>query len=65
MAVELTEARTKDGIPVEHYHQPPGQLKALVAPAWWCSECGQEVCPGCYRGKRCPHWPEATATAGQ
>lgn len=57
MANELVTARTKDGVSIEHYHPVPGKLDALIARAWWCSECGQEVCEGCFRGKRCPHWP--------
>ena len=62
MVDELTSASTKDGVRVEHVHPVSGKpTESLIARAWWCSECQQEICPGCYRGKRCPHWPQAEA----
>ena len=56
MPDELTEARAKDGAPVEHYH-PTGPGAAVVKRAKWCAACQVEVCSVCSLSKRCPHWP--------
>ena len=58
----LTNATTKDGIPVEHYH-PTDPGVAVVERAKWCDDCLLEICSVCRVSKRCPHWSEATATA--